>query len=72
MELTGDDLSAWKPAVRRPDWERLLARLASDGAVMWQVDRLMRLPRDLKRLLEFSDRGLRFGLHARSWGSVGP
>ncbi|MGH3922758.1 MAG: hypothetical protein ACRDTT_07810 [Pseudonocardiaceae bacterium] len=25
VELTGDDLSAWKPAVRRPDWERLLA-----------------------------------------------
>ncbi|MGH4014870.1 MAG: recombinase family protein [Pseudonocardiaceae bacterium] len=64
MELTGDDLSAWKPAVGRPDWERLLARLASgesDGAVVWQVDRLMRLPRDLEWLLEFSDRGLRLG-----------
>lgn len=48
VELTDDDLSAWKPTVRRPDWETLLQRLASgesDGAVVWHVDRLMRLPR---------------------------
>jgi hypothetical protein len=33
VELTDDDLSAWRPSVRRPDWERLLERFA--GAVCW-------------------------------------
>lgn len=73
--LTDDDLSAWKPSVRRPDWERLLARLASgesDGAVVWHVDRLMRLPRDLERLLEFSDRGQILGCAHGQWDLSDP
>ncbi|PZS30314.1 MAG: recombinase family protein [Pseudonocardiales bacterium] len=75
VELTDDDLSAWKPSVRRPDWERLLARLASgeaDGAVVWHVDRLLRLPRDLERLLEFSDRGLTLGCAHGQWDLADP
>jgi DNA invertase Pin-like site-specific DNA recombinase len=75
VELTDDDLSAWKPRVRRPDWERLLARLASgesDGAVVWHVDRLLRLPRDLERLLEFSDRGLMLGCAHGQWDLADP
>lgn len=32
-----------------------------EGAMVWHVNRLMRLPRDLERLLEFSDRGLALG-----------
>lgn len=73
--LTDDDLSAWKPTVQRPDWERLLARLASgqsDGAVVWHVDRLMRLPRDLERLLEFSDRGQVLGSAHGQWDLSDP
>ncbi|MGH3754268.1 MAG: recombinase family protein [Pseudonocardiaceae bacterium] len=75
VELTDDDLSAWKPSVRRPDWERLLERLASgvsDGAVVWHVDRLLRLPRDLERLLEFSDRGLMLGCAHGQWDLADP
>ncbi|MGH9062166.1 MAG: recombinase family protein, partial [Acidimicrobiales bacterium] len=75
VELTDDDLSAWKPSVRRPDWERLLERLGSgesDGAVVWHVDRLMRLPRDLERLLEFSDRGLTLGCAHGEWDLSDP
>ncbi len=75
VELTDDDLSAWKPSVRRPDWERLLQRLASgesDGAVVWHVDRLLRLPRDLERLLEFSDRGLTLGCAHGQWDLADP
>ncbi|MGH3571320.1 MAG: recombinase family protein [Pseudonocardiaceae bacterium] len=75
VELTDDDLSAWRPSVRRPDWERLLARLASgeaDGAVVWHVDRLLRLPRDLERLLEFSDRGLTLGCAHGQWDLADP
>jgi DNA invertase Pin-like site-specific DNA recombinase len=75
VELTDDDLSAWRPSVRRPDWERLLERLASgesDGAVVWHVDRLLRLPRDLERLLEFSDRGLTLGCAHGQWDLADP
>jgi hypothetical protein len=41
-----DGLSAWKRTVRRPDWERLLARVSSgesDG-VVWHTDRLFGQP----------------------------
>lgn len=75
VELTDNDLSAWKPTVRRPDWERLLQRLGSgqsDGAVVWHVDRLLRLPRDLERLLEFSDRGLTLGCAHGQWDLTDP
>jgi len=74
-ELTDDDLSAWKPSVRRPDWERLLERLASgesDGAVVWHVDRLMRLPRDLERLLELAGRGVTLGSAHGEWDLSDP
>lgn len=53
-----DGLSAWKRGVRRPDWEKLIWRMEnglSGGALIWHVDRLMRLPRDLERLLSVAD-----------------
>lgn len=53
-----DGKSAWKRGVRRPGWERLIDRMKngeSDGVVIWHVDRLMRLPRDLETLLTIAD-----------------
>lgn len=61
-ELTDNSLSAWKAGVRRPDWEKLLGRLESGqshGVVVYHQDRLMRQPRDLERLLDLADSGVR-------------
>jgi DNA invertase Pin-like site-specific DNA recombinase len=55
-----DGLSAWRKGVRRPGWETLLDRLVkgvSDGVVVWHVDRLIRQPRDLERLIDLADQG---------------
>lgn len=57
-----DGLSAWKRGVRRPGWERLLARVESgesDGIVVWHTDRLFRQPRDLEKLIELGERGFK-------------
>jgi len=57
-----DGLSAWKKGVRRPGWERLLERVElgeSDGVVVWHTDRLFRQPRDLERLIELGERGVK-------------
>jgi site-specific DNA recombinase len=46
------DLSAYKPNVRRPALERLLAAVdarAVDGVVVWKLDRLSRRPADFER-----------------------
>lgn len=61
-EELSDGLSAWKRSVRRPSWERLLERVesgASDGVVVWHTDRLFRQPRDLEKLIELGERGLK-------------
>jgi hypothetical protein len=66
IELS-DGLSAWKHTVRRPGWERLLARVKSgesDGCVVWHTDRLFRQPRDLEALIELAEHGYRvFSAH---------
>lgn len=57
-DITDDNLSAWNPRVRRPGWERLMAMMESgeiDGVVVWHVDRLIRRPRDLERLLSLAE-----------------
>lgn len=57
-----DSLSAWRRNVRRPGWEALLERIASGVCqvlVIWHLDRLFRQPRDLERLIDAADRGLR-------------
>jgi site-specific DNA recombinase len=59
-EELADGMSAWSPKVRRPGWERLLARAQageSDGIVVWHTDRLFRLPRDLEKLIALADSG---------------
>jgi site-specific DNA recombinase len=53
--LVDNNRSAWKRNGRRPDFELLLDRLTnneSDGAIVWHVDRLMRQPWDLERLID--------------------
>lgn len=56
--ISDPSLSAWNPRVRRPGWERLLARVASgvcDGVVLWNTDRAMRLMIDLETLFSLVD-----------------
>lgn len=58
--LRDDNKSAWKKNVRRPAWEELLKRLktgASNGLICWHLDRLMRQPRDLEKLIDLSCAG---------------
>lgn len=57
-----DSLSAWRRNVRRPGWETLLDRISAglcDVLVIWHLDRLFRQPRDLERLIDAADNGLR-------------
>jgi DNA invertase Pin-like site-specific DNA recombinase len=61
-EELSDGLSAWNRKVRRPGWERLLARAESgesDGIVVWHTDRLARQPRDLEKLIELGRAGFK-------------
>lgn len=54
-ERFSDPLSAWKRNVRRPEWERLVERMRTGqtaGAVIYHVDRFLRQPRELERLLD--------------------
>jgi DNA invertase Pin-like site-specific DNA recombinase len=47
-----NDVSAWS-GKRRPAWERLLADLPTlDAVVAWDLDRLVRQPRDLEKFLD--------------------
>jgi site-specific DNA recombinase len=47
-----NDVSAWSGR-RRPAWERMLGDLHRlDAIVAWDLDRLVRQPRDLERLLD--------------------
>lgn len=53
-----NDLSAYK-AVKRPEWERLLADIAAGhvtAIVAYHLDRLTRQPRDLERFFDVCDR----------------
>ena len=55
-----DNFSAWKRKVRRPGWERMLARIETgktSGVIVWHVDRLARQPRDLERLIDLAEKG---------------
>lgn len=53
-----NDLSAYKKAVVRPEFERMLADLQAGrigGVVAYNIDRLFRQPRDLERLIDVYD-----------------
>ena len=53
------DVSAYQPRVVREDFERLLADLESgiiQGIVSYDLDRLVRKPSDLERIIEIYDR----------------
>ncbi|GHG09532.1 recombinase family protein [Streptomyces hydrogenans] len=56
--LQDPNKSAWRRNVRRPDWEALIERFEAgitDGCIVWNVDRLMRQPRDLERLIDMAE-----------------
>lgn len=53
-----DGLSAWKRNVKRAGWKQFLALCEQGlvaGVLIWHVDRLMRLPRDLEELLALAE-----------------
>ena len=55
-----DNKSAWKRDRKRPGWDGLLDRIesgATRGAFVWHVDRLMRQPFDLEKLINLSTTG---------------
>ena len=57
-----DGASAWKRGSRRPGWDKLLERLrsgASQGVVVWNIDRLLRSPWDLETLIDLGNKGYR-------------
>lgn len=53
--------SAWNPNVKRPAWDELMDRLESGvsrGAIMFDLERLTRIPKDGERLIDLADRGI--------------
>ncbi len=55
------DRSAWNPNVRREAWDELMDRLESGisgGAIMFDLERLTRQPKDGERIIDLADRGL--------------
>jgi site-specific DNA recombinase len=55
------DRSAWNPNVRREAWDELMDRLesgVSSGAIMFDLERLTRQPKDGERIIDLADRGL--------------
>jgi DNA invertase Pin-like site-specific DNA recombinase len=53
--------SAWNPNVKRPAWDELMDRLEngiSRGAIMFDLERLTRIPKDGERLIDLADRGI--------------
>jgi len=59
--LRDDNRSAWKRNAKRDGLRELLARIEaghSHGVVVWHVDRLLRQPRDLERLVDLAEKGL--------------
>ena len=54
-----NDVSAYRPKVIRPDFERMLADLEAgtiQGIVVYDLDRLARQPADLERIIKIYDR----------------
>jgi DNA invertase Pin-like site-specific DNA recombinase len=54
-------LSAWKPKVKRPGWNRLMQRLEAGeaaGVVVFDMERFSRQPDDGSRLIKAAERGL--------------
>jgi site-specific DNA recombinase len=55
------DRSAWNPDVKREAWDELMDRLesgTSGGAIMFDLERLTRQPKDGERIIDQADRGL--------------
>src|SRR6266487_473301 len=53
-----NDTSAYQPKIIRPDFERMLDDLESgviQGIVVWDLDRLVRQPSDLERIIRLYD-----------------
>ena len=55
--------SAWNPRVKRPSWDRLMARLESPervtgGVIVWDLARFSRRPIEGERLITAAERGL--------------
>lgn len=60
LELQDKGKSAWKPGVKRPDWEQLIARLEareSNGAVIFDLERLLRRTEDALRIIGIAEQG---------------
>ena len=58
-EYKDNDLSAYHPKIIREDFERMLGDLEAgtiQGIVVWDLDRLVRQPRDLERIIDIYDR----------------
>jgi site-specific DNA recombinase len=59
--LVDRGLSAWKPKVKRPGWNRLMQRLESGeaaGVIVFDMERFSRQPDDGSRLIKAAERGL--------------
>ena len=53
--------SAWNPNVKREAWDELLDRLekgVSGGAIIFDLERLTRIPKDGERIIDLAARGL--------------
>jgi site-specific DNA recombinase len=53
--------SAWNPNVKRPAWDELMDRLEagiSRGGIMFDLERLTRIPKDGERVIDLADRGI--------------
>jgi site-specific DNA recombinase len=64
LKLQDKGKSAWRKGVVRPDWETMVKRLEtgdSDGAVIFDVERLLRTVEDALRIVKLAERGLRRG-----------
>lgn len=60
--LSDKGKSAWKKGVARDDWEKLIKRLesgATDGAVLYDVERLLRRTEDALRILDMAESGFK-------------
>jgi DNA invertase Pin-like site-specific DNA recombinase len=58
-QYVDQNVSAYKPDVVRPDFERMLEDLQArriDGIVVWDLDRLARQPSDLERVIAVYDK----------------
>ena len=58
--LVDVDRSAWNPAVKRPAWDELMDRLErriSRGAIVFDLERLTRIPKDGERMIDLAARG---------------